>query len=453
MLDIPISMGSLPSVDLQVNNPRLRNAFVNDKEEVQLLPNIAEIVALGNTRAILKSSYRDRWIIATFSEIFYLENDVLTKVGDITYSTAAVRMDENLQNQVGIANGSGAWVYSQRTPAFEKLDNTNGFTLSNPTDVTVLDTIMVFTGGDDKAWIVSEADNALVYNANQVIPGDTRMGRLVGVRALDNNLFIFGEGAVQRWLPDIQRLPISFPFTEDPSYRDEYGCKSTASLLSQNNEIYYLTSNGQIRLMKSSGFEIITNDGISNIINQYSDQASAFGSYYYHKGAYLYHLSFPDTETSWIYHHTSKKWSESDELIIGSDEIFISQDQLVITKDGVYQLTSDYSDGYWEVVIQTPYMDFSHNAPAQRSILNNVLLLVTQGKSALSGDQICDLQLSKDNILYGNRVRRRFGGVAQRLRQLRWYMNYTNTHFSMRFIFQLKEDITIKNAKARITSN
>jgi hypothetical protein len=441
MINIPLDIGSLPSVDLQVNNARLKNAFVNEKKELQLLPNLLLQTLSEGTRAILKSTYRDRWIIVKFSEVSFYEEGIITFVGNITHSTNPVRLEENLQNQVTIVNKTGAWVFSQQENTFLKLDTSNGFDIAEPADVTVLDTITIVVGGNE--WIVSEANNALVWNANEVKEGDTKLGDLTGVRALDNNLFIFGKGGVQRWVPSIERVPNSFPFTQDPTYRDEFGCISTASLLSENNEIFYLSKNGQIRRMTPYGGETITNDGISNIIGQYSDTTGSFGSYYYHKGYYLYQLTFPDTKEAWIYNSVAKKWSESDELIIGFDE-------LAIKDDGIYEFTSDYSDEYHEIVIQTPYMETSSKNMTARSVMNSVILILTQGKSRLSSAQICDLQISKDNVLYGNRSRQKFSSVAKRLRQLRWYMNYTNTGFSLRFTLQLREDITIETAQVTI---
>lgn len=443
MISIPLNVGSLPSVDLQANNPRLRNGFVNEKNEIQLLPNVALTQSLSGLRGILKSAYRERFILVTFNEVFYLEYGALIKVGEIIHSFNPIRLEENLQFQVTIVNGTGAWVFSQLTASFAKLSVANGFDIDNPTDVTVLNTFTIITGGSDRKWIVSDANNALVYNANEVIEGDTKVGDLMGVRALNNNLFIFGEGAVQRWVPSIERVPNSFPFTEDPSYRNEFGCISTASLVSDKNEIFYLSENGQVQHMNDEGYRTVTNDGISTIINSYSDINKGFGSYFYWKGYYFYQLTFLDSGTAWLYSSALKKWCESDTLILGFDQ------EAVLTA-GLYQLTNDYTDAFHPIVIQTPYMDFSENNMQARSSINGILLQLTQGKSNLSETQVCDLQISKDNVLYGNHVRRKLAPIAKRLRQLWWFLNYTNTGFSLRFTFRLKDDLTIKKAEYSI---
>ena len=67
----------------------------------------------------------------------------------------------------------------------------HGFDIDHPMDVTSLDTFLIVVGGVDKRWIVSNANDALTWAANEVIETDVRVGDLIGVEQLDNNLFIF----------------------------------------------------------------------------------------------------------------------------------------------------------------------------------------------------------------------------------------------------------------------
>lgn len=443
MVNLPIAEGSAPAIDLQVNNPRLQNAFVNPKQQIQLLPTVDLLSGLPNTRAVLKSTFNERFVLVTNSQVFFLENEALVLVGNITFTFNPIRLVENRQNQVTIVNGVGAWVWEQSNNAFIKLDVSNGFDLTNPTDVTILDTFTIIVSSKDKKFAVSDANNATSYSGTEAVETDNRMGELIGCAVLNNNLMIFGQGGVQRWLPSIERTPFDFPFTQDPSYRDEYGCVGTGSILSDKNELYYLTEDGQVRLITPNGSAIITNDGISNIINQYADQERAQSSYFYHKGHYLYQLTFPDTEIGWVYCFTSKKWSESTTLLLGYDEE-------PILSDGLYQFSANYSNVYFEVIIQTPYMRLSAPNLMNRSILSQVILEITQGKGINNSVQLCDLQLSKDNVRYGNRVRRFLSAVGKRLFQFRWFLNYTNTDFTCRFILQLKQDIVIEKAFFRV---
>lgn len=444
MNQVAIDLGSLPAVDLQVNNPRLRNGFVNKLGHIQLLPASAQLEFLQNTRAIFFSTFNDRIILVTFNQVFYYENSLLTFIGEIIFSSLAVRIAENRQNQVTIVNGTGAWVWDQNDNSFAKLNEIgNGFTLNNPVDVIELDTFTIIVGGRDKAWTPSDPNNALQYNQNVVEVTDNSLGDLTGIEALDNNLFIFGEGGVQRWVPSIERTPSSFPFTQDPNYRDEYGCLSTASLISKNNEMFYLSNSGQIRYITLAGGQVITNDGISSIINSYTDKNSSVGSYYFHKGHYLYQITFPSTQNAFLYCPDSKRWSESSDLIIGYDEFPIKQ-------DGLYQFNEDYNTDYFKVFFQTDYFIPNNKNLKERVALNQVLMRLTQGKGESADVQVVDLQVSKDNILFGNSIRRQLSKVGKRLFQLRWYMNIPNNAFCLRFRLEVKQDITIESLWAAI---
>ncbi len=442
MQQLPIDTGTLPAVDPQVSNPRLRGAFVNPKKEIQLLPHLTLNRSVPGIQAIFKSTFNDRIIYATQSEVFYIENDNVNKAGDIISASAPIRMDENTQNQVVIVNGSGAWVFNQRTTGFSQLTAAaNGFDIDNPVDVAVLDTFMVVVGGKDRKWIASNANDATTYDANTVITTDNTMGDLTGVQDLDNNLFIFGERGVQRWIPGIERTPNSLPFSQDPTFRDEYGCVSTGSLLSQNNELFYLSQDGQIRMMTAQGANTISNDGIENIINSYTDVKFSKGSYWYHKGHFLYQLTFEPNTNAFVYCSKAQKWSES-----GDNDLITGFSEFAIQSDGIYELDTNYADAYKKVVIQTPYIKPKLNDLSQRPTLGSVFLEMTQGKNGSPEVQSCFLQVSKDNILYGNRVRRLLSKVGNRLFQLRWYMNIANTGFTMRFELQLRQDVVIQTA-------
>lgn len=447
MINIDIKSGTAPDVDQQASNPRLKNAFLNKKGQIQLLPNVLKQIDLAETRAILKSTYRDRLIIATKREIYYLENNVLVEAGKINGTSFAVRMGENTQNQVTIVNGSAAWVFSQRTNGFIKLSSgANGFDLINPVDVVVLNTFTIVVSSDDDKWIVSEADNALNYDANLVVVTDNAIGKLSACAELDNNLFIFGETGVERWIPSIERLTTDFPFEQDPTYRDDFGCVSTASLVTDNNYIFYLSATGQIREMKPNGRNTISNDGIENIINAYENPENSFGSFFYHKGEYLYQLSFVaegKNNNAFLYCPESRKWCESDDLWLGFAD-------KAILDDGIYNVTNDYANDPTNIIIQTPYFKPKPSQMYGRSMLNSVLLEATQGKGTVDAEQVCYLQLSKDNISYGNRVKRKLSKVGDRLYQFRWYMNYSNNGFSLRFTLELQQEITITNAWALI---
>ena len=443
----PLNIGTLPESDRQVNDPRLREGFVNKEGHVQLLPNLTLNRSFTNLRAVFKSKFNDRTIVVDNKDVIYIEYGITNKVGEIIETANAVRIDENVQGQVVIVNGSGAWVFDQPTDGFFKLNaDNNGFDLINPVDVVELNTFIIIVSGDDNKWIVSLANNALQYAGNEVVVTDNSLGKLTGCEHWNNNLFIFGENGVQRWIPSIERTTFDFPFSQDPTYRDEYGCVQTGSLLSENNRLFYLSENGQIRLLSPSGIEIITNDGIELILSSY-DASQARASYFYFDGYYFYIISFLNDDNSFVYCPLTKKWSETSQLWVDFSGKGGTKG-LVALKDGLYELTTDMSSGK-NVVIKTQFVYPKSPQLEYRAILATVILESTQGKGETQERELCWLSLSKDNILFGNEVGIDFSKTAERLFQIRWHLTYSNTGFVLKFRFRLFTNLTIMRGYVR----
>lgn len=444
-LPIPINKGTNPALDEQVSFPRLKNGFVGP-EAVYLRPAIEQTNSFSNALAIHQSTFEDRTIVVTKRQVFVIDNKgIQSKVGDILPSLEFVRLDENSQNQITIVNGGGAWVLDQRNSnLFVQLNSTdNGFDLDNPVDVHVLNTFTIIVGGTDQKWIISNANNALNYDAQDIVVTDNSLGKLSGVRSIDNNLFIFGTNGNQRWVPSIERLPSDAPFSQDPNYRDDFGAISTASLKTGNNVIYFLDKESSVRALASNSARSVSlmSEGQAEFTLKQGDISKTYGSYYYFRGNYFYQLSFE--KNSLVFCLSSKTWSES-------DLIFRDYDGQALLEDGVYDLTQDYSKEWLSVELTAPYMNFTITDPMDRVTLHAVFLNVTQGKENVVKGSRVDLQLSKDNVCYGNRVSRDLAPQAERLRQLRWHLNVANNAFAYRLTLHLKSDISIISALAFI---
>ena len=141
---------------------------------------------------------------------------------------------------------------------------------------------------------------------------------------------------------------------------------------------------------------------------------------------------------SLIYSSSTKKWAESKIDLLGVEG------EYAILSDGIYTLSSDYSSDYYELILKTPYFEPKKPDLHTRAVLNSVILDITQGKATADFSEKCQLQLSKDNVVFSKRVTRPLSKTGNRLFQFRWYMNYVNSGFSLRFTLQVRRDITIK---------
>lgn len=442
---INIAIGSSPDTDIQANNPRLLNGFVQTNGEIRLLPALVNLSELEGIESIFRSTFENRLIIATHTNLYYYTNNALTHVANMPFFGYPIRMAENAANQICIVNGSMCWIFDQKNDTFTELNSsTHGFDLTNPRDVTAINTLFVVVGGTELKWIVSTPNNGFVWGGNEVITTDSSVGSLIGVAVLDNNLFIFGEGAIQRWVPSILRSPQDFPFAQDPSYQDEYGLKSTYSLVSKNNGIFYLSYNGQIRHISPQGRQTINAPGIQTLINEYTGLEQTKASYFYFQSHWFYQLTFEKEGKSWVYCVDSKTWCESTELILGNS-VAQNEEHIVFLSDGLYELSSDFSDSYKNLSLQTQVIPISGVEVERRKVLGKVILDITQGKSEYSEFEKAFLSLSKDNISFTNSVGTHLSALGDRLSKLNWHMNYVAPAVTLLLTLHVKTDIVIKN--------
>lgn len=436
MTKVPLSTGSNPNTDTRVDNPRLRNWFVGEKA-IHRLPSLAELTLLSDCRAIHETTFDSgSYIVVTKGQVVRVQfRGSIEHISNINNSDGAVRISENQANEVTIVNGSSAYVYKQSTAEFTQLTTTHGFDLINPVDTVVLDTFTIIVGGSDKKWTVSSPNNALTYNTSDVQVTDDDMGNLVGVAELDNNIFIFGGGGVQRWVPSIARTTYDFPFDIDPSFRAAYGCLSTGSIVSETSVVYFLAENHVVQSLSAQGLTPISAPGMSKEISRYAETNFSNGSMLEFQGRYFYQLSFD--ENSWVFAEDTNKWSESDDMIIDS------VGDTIVTSEGVFTLTDMHTSKACEYVsvVTRP----SESTAPYRRVLNSVKLGLIQGLSQVDEPQHVELAVSQDNIRWSNNVKREIGLTGDRQANNVWRMNLSAQQFTFRIRYYGSLDLTLES--------
>lgn len=434
IVKLDISLGSVPSVDKQIQNPRLKGFFVG-LDGIHLLRIYEKLFSLvGIEEIITVDGYRYAF---TNSVIYKIKKDLLelpVKVASFMSGNSAVRADNNSAKEIGFCNGLYAYVYNITENAITKLSNTQGFDLVTPIDVVNFDTLMVFIGSKEREFISSNANDALTYNATEVKETASSIGNLIGISHIENNLYIFGEHDIQRWTPTPENSPGSFPFILDTNYNDGFGSASTASVIKGNNVIYFLSNNGQIRQLTGDS-EQICSPGIAEEINSKTDAeiSDSTGSFYYHKGSYFYQISFSDN--AYVYCVSSRKLSETSTIVSASDgDVSSISGELMKASVNFANLTE-------ELVIQTSYSNFGDGI--NRYPVSIVYLWITQGKTFAGDNNYIYLSVSRDNVKYGNEVKKKLSAPGKRLSKLIWKYGMHDFGFSFRFRFSIKSEISV----------
>lgn len=434
-INVPLTSGSNPDISTRLNNSSLFNLYVSGGA-IYPLASLALIKSFHRAKAILRTDYGEGSFIIVTNDALYSYNDagIILKLSELSLSGLPVRAKENGHNQIIIVDGTAAYVFELRNNLLTKLTDKNGFDLAFPTDVTVINTFTIIVSAEK--WTVSDANNALLYGFNDVPILDPSMGKLNGCQELNNNLFIFGEFGVQRWVPSIVSTSALLPFRQDVSFRLGFGALSTYSIISNNSSIIFLSSDYTFKSISTSGIKSISTAGIGKKIKEYENINYSRGSAYIYNGQFFYQLTFPKSKYGWVYNYNSGTWSETDQLIIDST------DNKALIDSGICELTSKHLPRRYEIV--SDVIKLPSKTDNYRYALKAVYLDFTQGEfygepPALA--QYIDLSVSKDNIVQSNYVRRNIGAIGQTQATNIWRMNIVSHQFTFSFRYYGQLDL------------
>lgn len=443
-----IAIGSLPNWNVQVDNPELFNLFVNKAGQLNYTPGLDLKLSLPGVRAIWETPFEGGcYILVTDDEIWRVkENGSKKLLYGILDSAQTVDITENLQNQLTIVDGDKAYVIEQRNlDTVTVLSPTNGFTLGNPGSCCMINSFTVVLDVDSGYWQISDANNALQYSAIRINAIDSALFTPVAVRTINNNLFIFGSAGIERWEPTLNVNVYLFPLQKDMNFKINFGAISTASVVSNVNTIYFLSSRFIPMMINAQGFQSLLppnekedESGIARELQAYPDVYSAQGAFYSFLGNFFYQITFAESQKTWVYCVNSKTFSNTDDFIIGA--AFTTQ--YVITPAGFYELstTPDSKKRYWigeDIQVYKGQQNY-------RNVVNGVEARATQGSVQSQRPEYLSLAASIDRRTWSNDVRLAMGLVGQFNYRTIWRTNIACQYFKPRISYYGDYPLTIE---------
>lgn len=448
MLDVPLNVGTMPDWNIRLGNPQLKNMYYNNGH-LYCSPGLVALAAIPNVRAMHYSAYQQgSYIVVTNTAVYTVSlGGAIDFISSIVYTGAAVKIDENLQNQVTIVDGGGsyAYVYDQRAKSFTKIGTAQGLNqrLITIVGVVVINTFTILISKE--GWFqISNPNNALDYNEAYVNEMDPSLTSGVGVASLDNNLYILGTTGIERWEPGLTNN-YAFPFTRDSNYRTDYGVASAGSIVRAIDEIYFLSSYYVPMVLNSGGARELIADsqfdeggrsqksaGIARIIGGYQDVTTCFGSFYSNRGNYFYHLTFLAEGISWVCNSKNKVWAYSDDLITAAPQKEIQE--AVGSSNGLYQLSDTPIVGQEKHRLFIPERQLLYKGIyPNRSTLSGIEVRMVQGNLQTNSTgtyenpnyQYLQLSLSIDGLTYGNIIEAPIGQTGERQAVSTWNCNIT----------------------------
>ncbi len=462
IVNVPINTGSVVSVDEQMVNSKFLNCFVGEDNKVFSTPGQKLIIALNNARAIWYTPFNGGSYLVVTDTAIERVTLVGTKqtIATIPNSSQPVQIAENMKNQLCICDGLNAYILTQSTTIADKLttlDSTVGFDLTNPITCTELNTSFIVGSANGGKFQVSSPNDGLTWSVFDEAQIESALTSLVCLTTFKNNLFVLGGSAIERWVPNMVTLNQPFPFTRDNSYRTDYGCISTDSVVSNIDAVVWLSDDYKVMMMDETGVKPLTDSGLTHLFSKYDAAASSHGSFYTAKGQWIYHLYFPNSadnggDVSWIYNLNSQKWSQVDYHVISSLGTYLTDAvrnvPVVGFADGFYQLTDEQqADRFFTV--RSLMLDIpAAQRNSFRQKISNIVAEVVQGKVQESTDepQHLIMRFSRDNLTWSNAITSRLGETGQRENITRWSIqSAVEGSVGFEITYYGKLDLTLKS--------
>lgn len=148
------------------------------------------------------------------------------------------------------------------------------------------------------------------YNSFNVDPLDFASAegdpdRIMGLIALNNDLWIFNETSVEIWSLSGNG---DLPFSRVQGGFFETGCLARYSIAKASGMVYWLDDNGVVQTANGPSPKRISTHAIEQAIAGYSDKADAVGYCYEKDGHVFYVLNF--SEATWVYDASTGLWHE-----------------------------------------------------------------------------------------------------------------------------------------------
>ena len=450
-ITIPINVGTRPDWQVRLGYPLAFNFFIGESGYLYSTPGKVKISTNApdkDARAIHRSKFGGgRTFVVTKNSVLYIKDDGTYKViSTIVNSGQEVEIDENIQNQVGIVDGKKMYVYDQRQSEFFTLGGSNGFNITSPISLCVLNGIAIVLDRVSNTWIISGVNNMLTFPVWNFPTISSQSTQGVSVKVMNNNLHILGTTGIERWVPQTSNSPFMFPFSKDNNYWVPYGPISSSAVDLGKNEIFYLSSNYTPMVLNSNGYKDLVKPaaGFSRIISQYEDVEDCITSYVLFRDHEFFYMTFPDTGISWVYNRTSDTLHQEDNIVIDALQDY----EIIATPEGIFtlSLTPDKKHRRW----QSPITRLQKGSQPNRQLINTFELQLIQGLIQPTPEEVMELTLSLDGQSYTNTVARPFGKTGERNSVMTWNMNLSAQQAMFRCDYYGSLDLTISQATCYI---
>lgn len=289
------------------------NMFISDGFLVNFpgYQRVLELLESGQGRGAFVSTRGNFMLLVVNANVYRISQSfAVTLIGSLSTYQGKVTMDENLNNQICIVDGTAAYIYNHSLPPnlTKCVDHSSG---SDPTPidsgalipnyVVYHNTFFLFgnanTTGDGAAWYVYEFDSDFFIKYNSQWSLQTKPDYALAVVRLPgqaNNVLVMGKNVSEI------HTQIGSPqqYTRNRSINIDYGTINVDTIAASDSHVAWLGINESnapaIMVFTGQSLNRISTDGIDNLMGRLVNPALSTATFFRKDGHLFYVLTFYD---------------------------------------------------------------------------------------------------------------------------------------------------------------
>jgi len=354
----------------KINLEKTYNMYISDSWMISFpgYKKVAQPATFGEGRAIFRSVRGGFLIVVIGSGVYRLNSNLAPIfIDNITTVTGEVFIDENLEGQICLVDGTNAYIYYYPGGVFN---------LQPLLDVLGAPIIPGYVSYHNELFLIAptrgSANNQKWYSFEQDPSDDTKISvfseqtlstkpdRAVAVKRIPgrgNNVIVLGESVAEIWtFVGAESVGgISKQYIRVSSYNIDNGCISISTIAAGEDTIAWLAVNeaNSPVIMVTNGAETkqISTDGIDHLMEsiEFPEQSTAF--FFRQNGHLFYQLTFfnPKDNLTLIHDFTSGQFFHlSDENLnfhIARDVVYFNEKSYLISlRDAaIYEIADNFN--------------------------------------------------------------------------------------------------------------
>ncbi|MES2356267.1 MAG: hypothetical protein V4568_18050 [Pseudomonadota bacterium] len=259
---------------------------------------VLQILTAGEGRGIFRS-IRGNFMLAVINANVYRINENLgaTLIGALASDSGEVYMDENLNNQICIVDGTNAYIYNHSLAPNLTIQSLSGSLV--PNYVTYHNTFFLFgngnTTGNGAAWYAYSFASATTISQTTQLALQTKPDYAIAVKRIPSqsaNVLVFGTAVceVHQQVGGIQN------YRRVNAISVDYGCLNVSTIDAADQYIAWLGVNEfnapVIMVYSGQGSATISSDGISYELGKIKFPAQSTAAFVRVDGHLMYQLTF-----------------------------------------------------------------------------------------------------------------------------------------------------------------